>query len=87
MDSLAEIDHVEILVIVDNEVDPLSSYQHPDLTVSGRQLDVASRAPLPDQSNRGGAQFEFRLDNLCCGGPRVVADDCEATASICASQI
>ena len=66
MSSLDEIDSLEILVIVDNEVDPISSYQHPDLKVSGLLPDVALRAPLPEGS-RGGSKFEIRLDNVCCG--------------------
>ena len=66
MSSLVEVDAVEVLVIVDNEVDPISSYQHPDLKVSGQLADVALRAPLPD-SSRGAAKFEIRLDNVCCG--------------------
>ncbi|KIX93274.1 uncharacterized protein Z520_10917 [Fonsecaea multimorphosa CBS 102226] len=66
MTSLVEIDSLEILVIVDNEVDPISSYQHPDLKVSGQLADVALRAPLQDGS-RGGSKFEIRLDNVCCG--------------------
>jgi 7,8-dihydropterin-6-yl-methyl-4-(beta-D-ribofuranosyl)aminobenzene 5'-phosphate synthase len=66
MSSLVEIDTLEVLVIVDNEVDPLSSYQHPDLTVSGLVADVALRAPIKD-SSRGTAKFEMRLDNVCCG--------------------
>ena len=66
MSSLVEVDSVEILVIVDNEVDPISSYSHPDLKVVGNIIDVAQRAPFTDHS-RGGAQSEFKLTNLCCG--------------------
>ena len=66
MASLQEIDLLDILVVVDNEVDPISSYQHPDLKVGGQMSDVAMRAPLPDGS-RGGSKFEIRLDNVCCG--------------------
>jgi 7,8-dihydropterin-6-yl-methyl-4-(beta-D-ribofuranosyl)aminobenzene 5'-phosphate synthase len=66
MPSLEEIDSLEILVIVDNEVDPISTYQHPDLKVGGQMPDIAGRAPLPDGS-RGGAKAELRLDNICCG--------------------
>ncbi|KIW96535.1 uncharacterized protein Z519_01926 [Cladophialophora bantiana CBS 173.52] len=66
MASLVEIDSLEVLVIVDNEVDPISSYQHPDVKVSGQLAEVAARAPLQD-GTRGGSKFEIRLDNLCCG--------------------
>ena len=66
MNSLVEIDALQILVIVDNEVDPISTYQHPDLKVSGQLSDVALRAPLLE-SDRAPAKFEIRLDNVCCG--------------------
>ncbi|KAH8805469.1 metallo-beta-lactamase superfamily protein [Xylogone sp. PMI_703] len=66
MNSLTEIDALEVLVIVDNEVDPISSYQHPDLIASGSLQDIALRAPIVDL-NRGNAEFELRLGNVCCG--------------------
>ncbi len=66
MNNLAEVDSVEILVIVDNEVDPISSYSHPDLKVTGNIIDVAQRVPLNDP-NRGDAQSELKLTNLSCG--------------------
>ncbi len=66
MTQLAEIDALEVLVIVDNEVDPISSYQIPGLTVGGQLADVALRGPLQDDE-RGSAKFEIRMDNLCCG--------------------
>ncbi len=66
MSSLVELDAVEILVIADNEVDPMSSYSHPDLTVSGQMPDIARRGPIAEGS-RGDAKFEIRLDNICCG--------------------
>lgn len=82
MASLVEVDALEVLVIVDNEVDPISSYSIPGLTVSGQLADVARRAPLQD-NDRGSAKFEIRLDNVCCGAhglslmivgnPRVIA--------------
>lgn len=66
MASLVEIDALEVLVIVDNEVDPISSYQHPDLTVSGQLADIALRAPIQG-TDRAPAKHEIRLDNVCCG--------------------
>jgi 7,8-dihydropterin-6-yl-methyl-4-(beta-D-ribofuranosyl)aminobenzene 5'-phosphate synthase len=66
MSSLVELDAVEILVIADNEVDPMSSYSHPDLTVSGQLGDIARLGPLLEDS-RGDAKFEIRLGNVCCG--------------------
>ena len=66
MTSLVEVDSVEILVIVDNEVDPLSTYPHADLKVVGNMVDIAQRAPLND-SDRGDAQSELKMTNVCCG--------------------
>jgi 7,8-dihydropterin-6-yl-methyl-4-(beta-D-ribofuranosyl)aminobenzene 5'-phosphate synthase len=65
MAALEEIDSLEVLVVVDNEVDPISSYQHPDLKVGGQMPDIAGRAPLSE--DRGGAKVELRMDNICCG--------------------
>jgi 7,8-dihydropterin-6-yl-methyl-4-(beta-D-ribofuranosyl)aminobenzene 5'-phosphate synthase len=66
MPSLIEINSLEVQVIVDNEVDPISTYTHPDLKVGGQMPDVAMKAPLSPDS-RGGARAELRMDNLCCG--------------------
>jgi len=63
---LVELDALEVVVIVDNEVDPISSYNHPDLKVAGQMASIAFKAPL-DPSSRGGASHEIRLDNICCG--------------------
>lgn len=65
--SLVEIDSLEVVVIVDNEVDPISSCRVPDLKVGGQMTDIAGKAPL-DSAARGGASHEIRLDNICCGG-------------------
>jgi 7,8-dihydropterin-6-yl-methyl-4-(beta-D-ribofuranosyl)aminobenzene 5'-phosphate synthase len=64
--TLREIDSVEITVIIDNEVDPLSQYTNEGLEVSGRMQDIAMTSPHP-APDRGGAVAELRLDNLCCG--------------------
>ena len=66
MASLIEVDALEVLVIVDNEVDPISSYNIPGLIVSGQMNDIAPLAPLQD-NDRGSAKCEIRLDNVCCG--------------------
>lgn len=66
MVSLIELDSLEVQVLVDNEVDPISTYGHPGIAVSGQLRDVGLRAPL-DESTRGGARLEIRLDNVCCG--------------------
>ena len=63
--SLVEIDALEVFVLVDNELDPISTYQIPGLKVVGQMPVIAAQAPL-DGSARGGATHELRLKNLCC---------------------
>lgn len=65
--ELVEIDSLEVVVIVDNEIDPITSYQIPDLKVNGQMADIALKEPL-NSAERGGASHEIRLDNVCCGG-------------------
>jgi 7,8-dihydropterin-6-yl-methyl-4-(beta-D-ribofuranosyl)aminobenzene 5'-phosphate synthase len=64
--SLVELDALEVVVIVDNEVDPISKYEIPDLTVSGQMKDVAIGSPF-HVHDRGNAIKELRMDALCCG--------------------
>lgn len=66
MSSLVEIDAVEVLVINDNEVDPMSPYTNPGLQVSGQFKDVVvgSRHPV---HGRGAATKELKMEDLCCG--------------------
>jgi 7,8-dihydropterin-6-yl-methyl-4-(beta-D-ribofuranosyl)aminobenzene 5'-phosphate synthase len=66
MSSLVEVDSVEILVINDNEVDPMSYYTHPDLQVSGQMRDLATFSPN-HVHDRGDAKNELRMESLCCG--------------------
>jgi 7,8-dihydropterin-6-yl-methyl-4-(beta-D-ribofuranosyl)aminobenzene 5'-phosphate synthase len=66
MASLVEIDSLEIEVIVDNEVDPMSAYNVDGLEVSGRFADVAMGSPHP-APGRAEAQRELHLGDLCCG--------------------
>jgi hypothetical protein len=66
MAGLQEIDSVEITVIIDNEVDPLSVYTNEGLEVSGRLQDIAMTSKFP-APNRGEAKAEMRMEQLCCG--------------------
>lgn len=67
MASLVEIDSVEVRVVVDNEVDPLSEYRNEEFEqVTGRFLDIGLSEP-PTVKDRGGAQKELRMESLCCG--------------------
>lgn len=64
--GLVEVDSIEITVIVDNEVDPISpsnnpAVQYPGL-LRGQPLD-----PLPAGHDRGDAKAEMKMENICCG--------------------
>ena len=66
MSYLAEIDAVEIVVINDNELDPMSPYLHPDLQASGQLVHIAMDSPHYAHG-RGAATKEIRMEDLCCG--------------------
>lgn len=63
--GLVEVDSIEIKVIVDNEVDPISPSGNPAVQyaglMQGQPLD-----PLPPGDDRGGAQAELKMENICC---------------------
>ena len=60
MAPLVEIDALEVLVIVDNEVDPMSPYTQPSMTVSGQMKDLALFSPFQPQG-RGPGTKELRM--------------------------
>ena len=66
MAALTEIDSLEILVIVDNEVDPISTYSNPAVQATGNVMHIAMRSQTP-VSDRGDATKEIRMDRICCG--------------------
>ena len=66
MPPLVELDALEILVIVDNEVDSMSTYQIPALKVSGQLVEIGLRSQI-ETPPRGDASKELRMDNICCG--------------------
>jgi 7,8-dihydropterin-6-yl-methyl-4-(beta-D-ribofuranosyl)aminobenzene 5'-phosphate synthase len=65
MAPLVELDSLEILVIVDNEVDPISTYSNPAIKVSGNlvHIGMGSQAEI---HGRGDGK-EIRMDEICCG--------------------
>jgi 7,8-dihydropterin-6-yl-methyl-4-(beta-D-ribofuranosyl)aminobenzene 5'-phosphate synthase len=64
--SLIEVDSVEILVIVDNEVDPVSRYINEGVAVLSRFIDFGINSPnLP--TDRSDQCRELKMDALCCG--------------------
>ncbi len=84
MSSLVEIDAVEVIVINDNELDPMSPYLHPGLQVSGQFKDLAMGSPHYVHE-RGAATKEIRMEDLCCGSHglslMIVRNNWPATAS------
>lgn len=62
--DLLELDSLEINVIVDNELDPISPSPSSLLTQSGGMATVALGGPT--LSDRGGAKKELRMDHICC---------------------
>lgn len=65
MASLVEVDSLEILVIIDNELDPISTYQIPNLTATGNMMHIAFANPNKP-TDRGPNTHELRMDNVCC---------------------
>jgi 7,8-dihydropterin-6-yl-methyl-4-(beta-D-ribofuranosyl)aminobenzene 5'-phosphate synthase len=64
--SLLELDSVEILVIIDNEVDPISKYPNPQVSAYGNLADIALNTPF-HPSERGSNCHEIKMNQLCCG--------------------
>lgn len=64
--GLVEVDSIEIKVIIDNEVDPISPSNNPAVQYTGlfqgQPLD-----PLPPGHQRGDAAAEIKMENICCG--------------------
>jgi 7,8-dihydropterin-6-yl-methyl-4-(beta-D-ribofuranosyl)aminobenzene 5'-phosphate synthase len=64
MTSLTEVDSLEILVVIDNELDPISTYQIPGLTAEGNMMHIAFANPEP-AVGRGPSTKELKMDNIC----------------------
>lgn len=65
--SLAEIDSLEILVIIDNELDPISPVSPDTVQAWGNMGHIAmSTAPRLAPGERGDAALELRMENICC---------------------
>lgn len=69
--SLVELDSLEILVIIDNELDPISASQNPLVTQSGNLKDIAFRndpiQPASISGTPGEPCREIRMEEICCG--------------------
>ncbi|KAM5345916.1 hypothetical protein ACJ41O_011777 [Fusarium nematophilum] len=64
--SLAEVDSIEIQVLVNDEIDQISPSPNPHVkhtqSFAGVPLDLIS-----DPAARGGAKLEMPMRNICCG--------------------
>ncbi|KAK5132229.1 hypothetical protein LTR08_009289 [Meristemomyces frigidus] len=66
MAALLELDSLEILVIVDNELDPISPCPNPAVQQSGGLREIGLHGkPIP-KADRGAAERELRMDSICC---------------------
>ena len=64
--QLVELDSVEILVIVDNELDPISASPNSSVQQTGGMKDIAINSAPLNESDRGSAIRELRMDHICC---------------------
>ncbi|KAI2786583.1 hypothetical protein POX_g08970 [Penicillium oxalicum] len=63
--TLQEVDSLEAIVIIDNELDPMSPPAPDTVEITGnlRTIGMHSRHRL---TNRGGASRELRMEDVCC---------------------
>ncbi|KAH8765088.1 metallo-beta-lactamase superfamily protein [Hyaloscypha sp. PMI_1271] len=66
MSGLVEIDSLEATVIIDNEIDSLSTTQRNTVTNNGRLPNIALSSPATVE-NRGGCMKELQMEDICCG--------------------
>lgn len=68
--ELIELDFVEIQVIIDNELDPISASQNEGVAQHGNLKDIAlANGPVTDDRSAGqneGNVYEIRMDKICC---------------------
>lgn len=63
--NLAEIDSLEATVIIDNELDPLSTIAPDTVHVAGQMATLAKCSPHK-VDDRGPACRELKMEDLCC---------------------
>lgn len=64
---LVEVDSLQAVVIIDNELDPMSPPAPDTVQVFGNMAHIAlGMAPNLDVDERGGASVELKMENLCC---------------------
>lgn len=63
---LRTLDSLEILVIVDNEVDPITASYNPAVLQTGGLKELGMNSPFPAPGRGEGAK-ELRMESICCG--------------------
>ena len=66
MINLVEIDSLEATIIIDNEIDALSTTQ-PNTVVNNGRLPNIAMASKHIVENRGACKKELRMEDICCG--------------------
>ena len=66
MAELLELDSLQILVIIDNELDPISPSPNTAVTQSNGLKDIGINGPTRAAGTPGGPVKELRMDNICC---------------------
>ncbi|KAJ9217622.1 hypothetical protein DTO166G4_804 [Paecilomyces variotii] len=62
---LVEVDSLEAVVIIDNELDPMSPVPPDTVQVTGLMQHLATRSPH-QLHDRGDASREIRMEDICC---------------------
>lgn len=62
---LAQIDKLEIQVLVNDELDPITPSMNPSVKVASQFMGIPL-SPLAPGTKRDGATMEMRMDNICC---------------------
>lgn len=66
MTILVEIDSLEAVIVIDNEIDGMSTTQPNTVTNNGRLPNIAMSSSVTVE-NRGACQKEIRMEDICCG--------------------
>jgi 7,8-dihydropterin-6-yl-methyl-4-(beta-D-ribofuranosyl)aminobenzene 5'-phosphate synthase len=67
MASLVEVDSLEVLVIIDNELDPVLKYVDPPAVETFGNIGHIGMASPHRPQNRGVDCHELKMDQICCG--------------------
>jgi 7,8-dihydropterin-6-yl-methyl-4-(beta-D-ribofuranosyl)aminobenzene 5'-phosphate synthase len=63
--NLVELDSLELLVIIDNELDPISKYANEGLAATGNIADIALTTPFRPKDRGGENVHELRMEQIC----------------------